>query len=423
MPASRIPDPARSYALLIGVSDYETSSGYAPVPTAAESARELGRLIRSPMMWDLPKNGHVKVLTGKVTRDAAHTAIEEAANRANMDGLFVYICAHGQVFTDDWVPDRNLHFAFTDSEVAWSHKQLPFLAVRRMLTRRPNAAATLLVIDSCYAGGAFLGAAGTPLAYEAERLVEPEYCTLVAAKGKQLVPSECPGSPYTPFAGAIIDVIENGIDAPAEFLTPKAVENEVRRKLLEAQFPEPDMRSNGTSVFVCRNKRYQPVALFQPLDQLLRRLDQAESVRTAVYATAIEERWRSEGQAAKQIVKVFGEKRTSTESFELATALRTSGTAELSEYADLLIERVYECRRAQEILGLLHRHEGPSPDVESLLRKLLEQPDADHVLADVSHGLRDMGCVKCTAIRRQVDSRMFEVWPKDRWVGLLSVLY
>lgn len=423
MPASRIPDPARSYALLIGVSDYEASSGYAPVPTAVPSARELGQLVKSPQMWDLPKSGHVEVLAGKVSvRDAAR-AIQRTANQPGMDGLFIYICAHGQVFTDDWVPDHNLHFAFTDSEHAWPHTHLPFLAVRRMLTRRPNAAATLLVIDSCYSGGAFLGAAGTPVADDAEWLAEPEYCTLVAAKGRQLVPSLRPGSPYTPFAGAIIDVIENGIDAPAEFLTPKAVENEVRRKLLEARFPEPDMRANGTSVFVCRNKRFQSVTLAQPLDQLLRRLDQAESVHTAVYATAIEEQGRSGGQAAKQIVEDFGEKRTSTESFELATALRTSGTAELSEYADLLIERVYECRSAQEILGLLHRHEGPSPDVESLLRKLLEQPDAAHVLADVSHGLRDMGCVKCTAIGRQVDTRMCDVWPEDQWVGLLSVLY
>ena len=231
MITSRMPDPARSHGLLIGASIYDSESRYESLPSAGESAAELGRLLTEPDMWSLPA-GQVQVLDGRITTRQAAAEIAAAADRPSLDGLFVYICAHGKAFADEHVPDKNLHFAFADSDKDWSYTHLPFLTVRRMLMRRNNAPATLLVIDSCNAGGAFLGPGAIPVRLRSSSQHPTNVATIIATSGHEQIPATMPGSRYTPFASAFIEVVKNGIaDIAAEFLTPDTVREEIGRKL------------------------------------------------------------------------------------------------------------------------------------------------------------------------------------------------
>jgi hypothetical protein len=414
MSASRTPDPARSYALIIGASDYEKNTGYVSVPTAAENAKTIGALIRSEKMWGLPSR-NVRVLNGRVTVREAAAAIEETASRADVDGLFVYMCAHGRIFRDEHVPDHNLHFAFADSHRDWSYTHLPFLTVRRMLTRRLRSTATVLIIDSCYSAGAFLGSEAVPVPSV------PGVCTLIATKRLEEARAEVPGSPYTAFSGALIDIINNGISGPAQFLTADVIFEDLLRRL-KADHAEPDMRANGPTVFLCRNQAYLRVESGLPVDKLIAALDNPhKSVDPALYATAVEDAYVANPPIAVKIVNEFGSKRTGAEIVELAKALQSRGVVGLSGYAEALISCVYAGRPAAEIVQLLHWHDREKIKADQVLTELLKQPN--RVTADVSAGLRAMECGDCALISNQFDDRIPVVWPKDRVDGLVCELY
>jgi hypothetical protein len=383
---------------------------------------ELGRLLTAPDMWGLPPE-RVEVISGRITVRQAGAAIQAAASRPGLQGLFVYVCAHGKVFHDDHVPDKNLHFAFADSDKEWSYTHLPFLTVRRMLSRRHGAPATLLLIDSCNAGGAFLGPDAVPASPRPIGHHPANVATIVATSGREQVPATLPGSRCTPFASAFIEVVENGItDVAAEFLTADAVREEIGRRLRQDDlFITPDSRTRG-SLFVCRNRAYQHIETSQTLPQLMTRLEEPQAIDTAVYAAAIEEQTAKRPDMAVKLVTAFGGRRTGAEAFALATALRSRGTAGLGSYADVLIGRVYASRPVPEIVELLHQHvEDPAElDVDAVLTLLAEQPD--QVTADVCAALREK-CPDCRTIGHRLEDRMVTVWPKDRLIGLLSALH
>jgi hypothetical protein len=423
MITSRTPDPDRSCALLIGASVYDSESQYESVASAAESAVELGRLLATPDMWGL-SSGQVKVMSGRITTRQAAAAIEDATGRPGLDGLFVYICSHGRTFTDDHVPDKNLHFAFADSDRDWSYTHLPFLAVRRMLTRRNEAPATLLVIDSCNAGGAFLGPSAALIRPQSSGLHPANVATIIATSGHEQVPATLPGSRCTPFASMFIEVVKNGIaDLATEFLTPDAVRQEIGRKLRQVGMPMmPDSRSRG-SLFVCKNHAYQYVATSDTAAQLMTRLEDPKTIDTSVYASALETQHAVRPGAAMELAIAFGSRRTGHETFALATALRSHGIAKLNDYAEVLIGRIYACRPAPEVVALMHQHaEDPAElDVDAVSTLLTEQPD--QVAADVCAAMREISCRDCEAISRRFDDRMISVWPADRRIGLLSALH
>jgi hypothetical protein len=418
MPTSRKPDPGRSCALIIGASEYD-DTGYPSVRGIKDNAEKFRTLITKDAMWGLPPR-NVTLLRGRVTVREAAQAIQEAAGRRDVDGLFVYLCAHGRRWDEDHVPDRNLHFALSDSAWDWSFTHLPFQAVRRMLTYGSKAAATVLIIDSCYADGSFLSGS---LSLAPPSV--PGVCTMISTKRRVLADTSWRDTSYTAFSGALIEIIEKGIAGPEEYLTPDSIFPELYR-LLKAEHPEPDIRVSGTSVFLCRNADYRPVRNELADDELFALLDRPEAVKPAIYATAVEDAHRaySRRDDAVRLVTAFGEKRTVQETLQLAGLLRSRGAPGLNDYADRLIERVYTGRPGSEIaqlLHLLHRQDGDDIDADEVLRTLTNRPG--DITADVSAGLRRMECTDCAAIGDRIDDRMLAIWPASRLVELLAALH
>jgi hypothetical protein len=421
MPTSRKINPNRSYAVIIGASEYDDHPNYPNVRGIKESAEQFKTLITKETMWGLPP-GNVKLLRGRVTVLDAARAIREAARRSDVDGLFVYLCAHGRRWDGDHVPDRGLHFALSDSQWDLPINHLPFVTVREMLTRESKAAATVLIIDSCYADGSFLSGAD-PL----QPPSIPGVCTLISTKRRVRADSTWRDTSYTAFSGALIQIIEKGINGPAEYLTPDAIFPELRQ-LLKA-YSEPDMRVSGTSVFLCKNNDYRPVTNELERDELFARLDRPEAVDPAAYATAVEHALGPAGERddAKQLITAFGTNRPAAETLQLANLLRSRGKLELNQLADRLIHLVYACRSGAEItelLHLLHRQNGDDIAADEVLRKLSQRPERPaEVTADLSAELRDRECADCAVIGARIDDQMLAIWPKPRLVELLVALH
>jgi hypothetical protein len=405
-PMSSWPDPGRAHALVIGTETYDDPR-YANLPAASASAQRIAELIRTGMIWDKVPARNIEKLTGRVqVRDAAR-AIQRKAEVPDLSALLIYICGHGQRWTEDHIPDKNLHFAFSDSDHSWAYNHLPFLMVR-MLARSAQAAATLLIIDCCYADGAFLAADDLP------RLDAPGICTMVATRWSVRAPASWPGTDYTAFSGALIDVIEKGIPGPELYLTPDSVFRSLRQRLRAAGKPEPDNRGNGAQMFICRNRNYQP-APEQPFGDLppTREIDPA-GYAAAVRAAAADGR----GEDAGRLVAEFCEQRAVAETARLAAMLRA---ADLGGLADDGIRRACAARSGSEIAQLIHFvHHQADLDTVSMLQDLARRPVA--VLVGLRAALDARACDDCRIANDQLSEQVLTAWPAARLDELLRVL-
>lgn len=417
MPALSKPDRSRSYALIIGASEYSDDK-YPQVKTIKETTEAFKYLISTEQMWHLTSRSNVKALTGRVTVRQAASAIQVAAAR-EVDRLFVYLCTHGRRWSEEHVPDRQLHFALSDSVWDWPFTHLPFQWVRRTL-RHATAASTLLIIDSCWADDAFLGDPG-PL----QAPILPGVCTMTATKSRVPADTSWQDSNYTAFSGALIDTINDGIDGAGEYLTPETIFPAVRRKLQVNGHPEPDYRARG-NVIICRNKAYRYVPSGISFDRLIADLDDVDPVKPSDYATAIEDMRRAHDQSAalQRLITEFGAKRPASETVKLAELLRSRGLSILEGHANSVIEHFYVGRTGSEIaelLHLLHRQHQEDIDIDDVLSKLAGRPA--QITADFSASLRGTGCPGCRTIGRRTDDKMLDMWRGPRRIELLAALH
>lgn len=405
------PDPRRAHALVIGTAKY-AGQGYPDLPSAAASARRIAELIRAGVIWDGVPARNIEQLIGTVgIRDAAR-AIQRKAAVPDASALLIYVCGHGQRWTEDHVPDKGLHFAFSDSDHSWPFLHLPFLSMQRMLTRAARAAATLLIIDCCYANGAFL-AGDEP----AEPLTVQGVCTMVATRWPVRAPASWPGTEYTAFSGALIEVIERGIPGPEQYLTPDAAFREMRQLLAARGKPEPDSRGNGTQVVLCANRAYRPAAgesgaglADGPSPAEADPADYAAAVQAADAAGRAED--------AARLVADFCQQRPVTDTVRLAGMLRS---ADLGTHADHGIGRAWSTRSGCDLAELVHLlHRQADLDYARLLPALAKRPVT--ILAGLRAALGARGCADCATANSQLGDQVLAAWPQERLAELLRAL-
>jgi hypothetical protein len=421
---SRWPDLNRTRALVIGTSLYEN---YPDVSQAAESARRFKALISKDVMWGLdPEN--VEENIGRVTqREAANAILRVTGSRARLDTLLVYICGHGQRWLGEaYSPDDNLHFAFTDSDPVWPFTHLPFLAVKEMMAKA-NAKTKLLIIDCCYAAGAFMDAVGPEEHFEV-----PGAWTIVPTKSLTKAVSSWPlEKSVTAFSGALMRIIENDVSdelgdhleefKTLKYLTPDSIFRALYALLVSRGMPEPDARGNGIEIFLCHNRAYQESSGDIPREMLVKKLDEPNDVDLASYARAVQAESDSrDGERDPSLIELFCEKRPAADAMQLAAMLRATS---LNGEANEVTAGVCRYRCGQEIaflIDLLHRQDGIDLDVEGLLAKLKGRPD--NVLATAYTALRASGCGGCWGIADRISDSISEDWPWPRLAKFMAAL-
>jgi hypothetical protein len=406
------PDPRRAHALVIGTASY-ADPRYADLPSAEASAQRITDLISDGVIWDGMPAGNIKQLAGSVTTREAAAAIQAKAAIADASALLIYVCGHGQRWAEDHVPDKGLHFAFSDSDRTWPFTHLPFLMVRRMLAGRARAAATLLIIDCCYANGAFLAGDGP-----AEPLTVPGICTMVATRWPVRAPASWPGTDYTAFSGALIEVIERGIPGPEPYLTPDTAFREMRRLLTAGGKPEPDSRGNGTQVVLCANRAYQAVS-GQPPSGGTPDGPPPPETDLASYAGAVAVADAAgRGEEASRLVAAFCQRRAVADTVQLAGILRS---ADLGQHADHGITHAWTCRSGPELAELVHLlHRQADLDYARLLQVLAQRPAS--VLAELRAELDCQFCGDCRAANGEIGAQVLAAWPRSELDQLLRAL-
>jgi hypothetical protein len=243
---ARLPDPGRSYAVLIGSSRYG-SAGLSDLPAVAGNLAGLAEVLTDPALGGFPPDRCIVVPDPASARAVGRTLRDYAA-RAE-DTLLVYWAGHGGPG-----PGEEFHFSVTGAADGPPPGALAVGRVREAMLRSP-AAHRILILDCCFSGDvvpvtgvtwALLGQAATD---GADVLVSAPPSPVYFSRPKET---------YTAFTGALIAIMRNGIPGGPEFLTLGTIYGQLLYALASHGLPRPQQSGTGTAgqLALARNPAY-----------------------------------------------------------------------------------------------------------------------------------------------------------------------
>jgi hypothetical protein len=142
---ARLPDPARSRAVLIGTSRY-TDPELSPLPAVAANLHDLGAVLTDPR-----GTGLAGCLTLAEAPDAAAVGEELAQAAAEAeDMLLVYYAGHGLT----WTNRNELYLALRHSRPNTAGTSALRCADVRQVFLDSQASVRVLILDCCFSGRA-----------------------------------------------------------------------------------------------------------------------------------------------------------------------------------------------------------------------------------------------------------------------------
>jgi proteasome lid subunit RPN8/RPN11 len=233
----RLPEPERSYAVLVGVWSYDTDE-VLDLPAVENNLVALRKVLTDPDGTALPPDNCVTIRNPREAR-TVYRQLKQVAARAG-DTLLVYFAGHG--FTGD----RNeLYLSLAEThpdELPVS--AIPYDVVRRLVGESP-ARNRVVVLDTCFSGLAVRDMAGdTATAVLGQVAIEGSYILTATERNAPALAPE--GAHYTAFTGELLRLLISGVPQAPDLLTF----GEIYRHLLAAMtargLPAPGQRGTGT---------------------------------------------------------------------------------------------------------------------------------------------------------------------------------
>lgn len=244
----RLPDGAKSRALLIGTADY------AHLPKVPASLKNVLALQEALERHAGIPGEHARVLLDAPDLPAVGRAVEAAAAAAD-DLLLVYYSGHGLIG-----PDDKLYLTLpqtSDSLLPWTG--VPFEFLHHALRNAP-ASTRVLVLDCCYSGRATetLGAEEQTILGQI-RVGGTFTLTSSPANSVSYAPK---GSAHTAFTGALLGLLESGSADAGELLTLHDLYLGLVRTAREQGLPLPQKLGTHTAdmLSLARNRYRLPAA-------------------------------------------------------------------------------------------------------------------------------------------------------------------
>lgn len=230
MAPDRLPDPARSAALLIGAGRF-TDPGLPPLEAVANNVDDLHATFTDPALWGLSAERCLRVHDPRTAEDVLEPL--DRLSRAVEDTLVVYYAGHGLV-----LPDGDLLLATSSTAVQRPRfSGLPYSAVRELVGRSRKALRRIVILDCCFSGRALGVMADTATLLRGQLDVEGTY---VLASSPANVPSLAPeGHRHTLFTGGLLQIIRSGIPEADEWLSLDDIYFHIRHVMVRGQWPDP----------------------------------------------------------------------------------------------------------------------------------------------------------------------------------------
>ncbi|MEV4627839.1 caspase family protein [Micromonospora sp. NPDC049523] len=233
---TRLPDPQRSRALLIGTAVYQ-SDQLPDLPAVLNNLTDLRATLTSPLLGGFAPDRCV-TLADPPDPISLHDMLMDSATNAT-DTLLVYFAGHGLRSERGKLylglantRDVNLPVSGFDYEV-----------LRDVILDKSRAVNKVVVLDCCFSGRAIQGmsAAGAATADQLE--IEGTYVlTATAANAQALAPQ---GAHHTSFTGELLHVLGSGVPDAGELLSLDAVFKQLRHNVRQRGLPVPTQRFGG----------------------------------------------------------------------------------------------------------------------------------------------------------------------------------
>jgi hypothetical protein len=231
-PGGRLPDPARSAAVLIGCSRY---THLPALPAVSTGLRDLRAALTDPVTGGFAATA-CQVIAEPADGGSLAAVLLDVA-RTTHDTLLVYYCGHGVLDSAN-----RLHLALTGTrqdQALVPTSSLAFDHLRTILKDSP-ARNRVVILDCCYAGRAIHDMAGPDLA--AQAVITGSYVLTATDADKTARASD--GVRHTAFTGALLDLLNHGIPQGPDLLTLDSLFPYLRTALVGREFPAP--RRQGT---------------------------------------------------------------------------------------------------------------------------------------------------------------------------------
>jgi len=228
----RLPEPAGSYALLIGTSRY-TDQQLADLPSVERNLAAMRSVLTRADIGGLDP-GHCVTVNPKTPADITGPLLA-AADRVQ-DCLVLYFAGHGIVTDRD--DDLYLTVTETSQRDMWS-TALRYSDVRQILGDRLPDRKVVVILDCCYAGRAIPRMSSGEAPFN-DRIRGAYVLAATARDTTALAPA---GADLTVFTGTLVDILSSGMPRQPDLLSLDAVYEELRLRLRRNDHPLP-RRSN-----------------------------------------------------------------------------------------------------------------------------------------------------------------------------------
>jgi hypothetical protein len=370
-----LPDPQRSQAVLIGVSDFEE---LLRLPAVEANVEDLAKVLAAPQLWRLPAENI------SIPRDLSRPfdvkmEVRKAAAKAT-DTLLVYYGGHGLL--DDL---GKIHLAIASSTedaasgvpYTWIHAEV---SASRALRK-------IIILDCCYAERALHQAATAELGPENFQMPNTSgmYLFFAATKNEKALVGR---GRHTIFTGEFLKRLEDGIVSGPKMLSLQAIYNNMLDTFAEQEFPSPrlygDLRSDG--VVFGENPAWTPDAPAPGPDAEPRTPDgviTAESLERDLFAEQQAEMCaRPGGSGAGTVAPQLGIKVLGADEIRGEFQVRVTGRIGMSVDVQLtrdVLDRALAARSAAH--GAHGGHAGDEAETEPLVRPRRTQTPLLEVLA------------------------------------------
>ncbi|MFF8646518.1 caspase domain-containing protein [Streptomyces sp. NPDC015345] len=229
--AASLPDPSRSMAVLVGVSDYGTLD---PLPLVQNNLASMQRMLTDKDSWGLPSENCIIVQNPARPADVIEPI--EAAAAAAKDALLVYYAGHG--FKD--FDNGALCLSLQESKSGLGYTAVYYDWLKSPILRS-GAPRKIVILDCCFGARAFpaMAASSSSVADQAEA----EGTFLIAAAGETELAMADDGHGHTGFTGELLRLFETGVEQGPPILDLTTCFNQLVRRLRAKSRPLPQQRT------------------------------------------------------------------------------------------------------------------------------------------------------------------------------------
>ncbi|GAA2690422.1 caspase, EACC1-associated type [Actinoplanes palleronii] len=237
--SDRLPDPARSRAVLIGPGPYRRLS---PLDSARRSIDRVQDLLEDPTVLGLPAE-NCSNISDLTSTDEVERRLLEAAGAAE-DMLLFYFVGHGLLESD------RLHLALADADGDSFLGAIAYERIRHAMLRS-RCLSKVIILDCCYSGNAAMGAADDLV--ELTRVGGSYLLTACDANHLAVAPKN---ELYTAFTGALVHLLDQGEPDGPELLSAWQAWRWLHGRLRAGGHPLPKQYTEdaGPDIVLARNR-------------------------------------------------------------------------------------------------------------------------------------------------------------------------